>query len=914
MANLTRGIPLSKISPKFLHSNATSHTWPFSAIAELIDNAYDPDVAADELRIDKCVIHGQLCMVFQDDGNGMTFEHLLKMLSFGYCEKDEFENNINHLPIGHYGNGFKSGSMRLGKDAVVLTASKKSASVGFLSQTYLEAIGADCVFVPMIEYRLPHLERFKSQESRNNLEAILKQSPFRTEQDLKNELRSLLKNKSATGTKIVLYNLRRHQGGKLELDFESDNTDIRNPESHEVDLTSVYHRTSQVETSEYMRSLRVYCGLLFLRPRMKIYIRGEKVKTQLISKSLSSTEIDVYKPTWLTKPLRITFGFSTKSPLREDYGVMFYHRNRLIKAYEKLGYQKQPNDLGTGVVGVVQVDFLKPVHNKQDFEKDEKYNAIMSAIGLKLNDYWNEKKNGQTGPVDALSPSQIADWLWVQCERCLKWRRLPDSSRDTGLPDQWFCHMNPDPTHNRCDIVEEPEDEDEAVQRPTYAKTFKKKQEEKKRKRQADIAAKEAELKAREAALLEAQRQQEMSEVTSSQQSRRELAALQRALQEAKKREEDHKRLIVKIQYQKRQSAAQQHSLVAAAQTLQNGTTVASELLEVATALGVESPVSSTSGKRGKKRRRMSSTSVKKIMNITTEQGDMMTIERADTDDDDDEPAEEPTIETDTAEEGHYEYMEPSSPAQASDSVADQSSPASKPKTSAATSKSSTPSATSTAASTSSFSAATPSTPAAASTTTSSVVVTPSTDTLSHPEATSTPKPQTSRRSKKAVSEVSMIDLTLEEGDGSENEVNTTVTAPEAADVKPDVNELNRQLQADAEKQQPLLNGEQEGDGDEEAQADKETESSDNDGKDLDPKVKVKVEEDSKLGQVRHKYKLLTQRFQNLQHNVHKLLSFIVPDVNLGDEEDIEHIVTEMIRVNCNLAEQTKESSSSSSS
>ena len=32
---------------------------------------------------------------------------------------------------------------------------------------------------------------------------------------------------------------------------------------------------------------------------MKIYIRGVKVQTQLISKSLSNTEIDVYKPTWL---------------------------------------------------------------------------------------------------------------------------------------------------------------------------------------------------------------------------------------------------------------------------------------------------------------------------------------------------------------------------------------------------------------------------------------------------------------------------------------------------------------------------------------------------------------------------------------------------------------------------------------
>ena len=36
-------------------------------------------------------------------------------------------------------------------------------------------------------------------------------------------------------------------------------------------------------------------------------------------------------------------------------------------------YLFQPNNLGMGVVGVVKVDFLKPIHNKQDFEKDEKY-------------------------------------------------------------------------------------------------------------------------------------------------------------------------------------------------------------------------------------------------------------------------------------------------------------------------------------------------------------------------------------------------------------------------------------------------------------------------------------------------------------------------------------------------------------
>ena len=57
-----------------------------------------------------------------------------------------------HKPVGQYGNGFKSGSMRLGKDAVVFTKCKTTWSVGFLSQTFLAAINADTVLVPIITF------------------------------------------------------------------------------------------------------------------------------------------------------------------------------------------------------------------------------------------------------------------------------------------------------------------------------------------------------------------------------------------------------------------------------------------------------------------------------------------------------------------------------------------------------------------------------------------------------------------------------------------------------------------------------------------------------------------------------------------------------------------------------------------
>lgn len=56
------------------------------------------------------------------------------------------------MPVGHYGNGFKSGSMRLGKDAIVFTKNAKTRSVGFLSQTYLEAVKAETILVPMVTW------------------------------------------------------------------------------------------------------------------------------------------------------------------------------------------------------------------------------------------------------------------------------------------------------------------------------------------------------------------------------------------------------------------------------------------------------------------------------------------------------------------------------------------------------------------------------------------------------------------------------------------------------------------------------------------------------------------------------------------------------------------------------------------
>lgn len=42
---------------------------------------------------------------------------------------------------------------------------------------------------------------------------------------------------------------------------------------------------------------------------------------------------------------------------------------------------------------------------------------------------------------------KLPDWLWVQCDQCLKWRRLLNEVDSDSLPDLWYCRMNQDATH-----------------------------------------------------------------------------------------------------------------------------------------------------------------------------------------------------------------------------------------------------------------------------------------------------------------------------------------------------------------------------------------------------------------------------------------------------------------------------------
>eukprot|EP00892_Ulva_mutabilis_P006129 jgi/Ulvmu1/3889/UM018_0110.1 len=155
-------VQASTVDACFLHSNATNHDTAFGAIAELIDNAVD--VAATWVIISAERYGDERCLGCYDDGPGMDPDGLAFMLGFGYSIKP---SHLRGRAIGQFGNGFKSGTMRLGKDALIVTQDRttKLASVGFLSQTFNEDTETHSLRIPMATYFVRnrcgklHLER-----------------------------------------------------------------------------------------------------------------------------------------------------------------------------------------------------------------------------------------------------------------------------------------------------------------------------------------------------------------------------------------------------------------------------------------------------------------------------------------------------------------------------------------------------------------------------------------------------------------------------------------------------------------------------------------------------------------------------------------------------------------------------------
>ncbi|XP_044540824.1 ATPase MORC2-like [Gracilinanus agilis] len=408
----------AQLTFEYLHTNSTTHEFLFGALAELLDNARD----AEATRIDIYAeyrenLQGGFMLCFLDDGTGMDPSDAASVIQFGKSAKRTPEST----QIGQYGNGLKSGSMRIGKDFILFTKKDDTMTCLFLSRTFHEEEGIDEVIVPLPTWnartRLPiteNMDKFSTE-----IELIYKYSPFKSEQQVMDQFKKI---SGKMGTLVIIFNLKLTDNGEPELDIVSDPWDIQMAE------------TSPEGTKPEHRSFRAYAAVLYIDPRMRIFIHGHKVQTKRLScclykprmykytsnrfktraeqevkkaehvariaedkareaenkarvlelrlggdltresrvalRQVQGTAINLRREAGIKKcireakqralkePKELNFVFGVNIEQRHLDGMFIYNCSRLIKMYEKVGPQLEGGMACGGVVGVVDVPYL----------------------------------------------------------------------------------------------------------------------------------------------------------------------------------------------------------------------------------------------------------------------------------------------------------------------------------------------------------------------------------------------------------------------------------------------------------------------------------------------------------------------------------------------------------------------------
>ncbi|KAM8817068.1 ATPase MORC2 isoform 3-T3 [Rhynchonycteris naso] len=408
----------AQLTFEYLHTNSTTHEFLFGALAELVDNARDADATRIDIYAERREdLRGGFMLCFLDDGAGMDPSDAASVIQFGKSAKRTPEST----QIGQYGNGLKSGSMRIGKDFILFTKKEDTMTCLFLSRTFHEEEGIDEVIVPLptwnAQTRDPvtdNVEKFAIET-----ELIYKYSPFHNEEEV---MAQFMKIPGDNGTLVIIFNLKLMDNGEPELDIISNPRDIQMAE------------TSPEGTKPERRSFRAYAAVLYIDPRMRIFIHGHKVQTKRLSCCLYKPRMYKYtssrfkaraeqevkkaehvariaeekareaeskartlelrlggdltrdsrvmlrqvqntaitlrreadvkkrikdaKQRALKEPKELNFVFGVNIEQRDLDGMFIYNCSRLIKMYEKVGPQLEGGMACGGVVGVVDVPYL----------------------------------------------------------------------------------------------------------------------------------------------------------------------------------------------------------------------------------------------------------------------------------------------------------------------------------------------------------------------------------------------------------------------------------------------------------------------------------------------------------------------------------------------------------------------------
>ncbi|XP_061117387.1 ATPase MORC2 isoform X3 [Conger conger] len=408
----------AQLTFEYLHTNSTTHEFLFGALAELVDNARDANATRIDIYTEsRPDLRGGFMLCFLDDGTGMDPNEATHVIQFGKSSKRSPESTH----IGQYGNGLKSGSMRIGKDFILFTKKENMLTCLFLSRTFHEEEGLDEVIVPLPTWDIQNKQPVTQDPEKHAIETelIYKYSPFKTEAQLMEQFKKI---DGDSGTLVIIYNLKLMDTREPELDVETDHQDI------------LMAGTTPEGVKPERRSFRAYAAVLYIDPRMRIFIQGHKVRTKRLSCCLykprvykytstrfkTRTEQEVKRADHLAKiaeekareaeskslslelklggdlsrdartmlrkaqesammlrreaevkrkilenkhkalkePKELCFIFGVNIDQRELDGMFVYNCSRLIKMYEKVGPQLEGGMACGGVVGVVDVPYL----------------------------------------------------------------------------------------------------------------------------------------------------------------------------------------------------------------------------------------------------------------------------------------------------------------------------------------------------------------------------------------------------------------------------------------------------------------------------------------------------------------------------------------------------------------------------
>ncbi|XP_068034001.1 ATPase MORC2 isoform X2 [Anomalospiza imberbis] len=160
--------------------------------------------------------------------------------------------------------------MRIGKDFILFTKKDSTMTCLLLSRTFHEEEGIDEVIVPLPTWNARSREPVTDNMEKFAIETelIYKYSPFKSEREVMDQFNKI---RGEKGTLVVIFNLKLMDNGEPELDVTSDPQDIQMAE------------TPPEGTKPERRSFRAYAAVLYIDPRMRIFINGHKVQTKRLS-------------------------------------------------------------------------------------------------------------------------------------------------------------------------------------------------------------------------------------------------------------------------------------------------------------------------------------------------------------------------------------------------------------------------------------------------------------------------------------------------------------------------------------------------------------------------------------------------------------------------------------------------------